>query len=387
MNLIIIPFHDWRKCEDEGFRTRDVHFIKAIEKQSTVDKIVVINRPTTPLEILLKKRKTTLDGKVVLKDRNFKLYQMNEKIFVVDFISNDILGQILYRFKWFLNTYGNPKLYAFINKSLAHLGIQDKRILVQNLFSTKLVERFEDAVGIFDAWDNFLKFPSYQNIRSNIDLSYKFLAKKKFQWFTNSQENIDFFNEKYNPVSIKLIKNGVSTSFLKKESKTPEDLKNLKKPIIGFGGKISYLLNTDLINYIVDDNPELTFVFVGQLLNKDTFNAIKKKPNFHFLGDKHYSVYHSYVATFDICIIPYNIDNKQHGGDSIKAYEFLSYGKKTVGTPGNGLLELKDYMYITNDKEEFSKHLKSSVNQKERFNIQNYSWESKAVQILESFNA
>ena len=56
MNIIAIPFHDWRKSKKEGFRTRDCHLINALQKDEKVKNILVINRPTTLLELFYKKR-------------------------------------------------------------------------------------------------------------------------------------------------------------------------------------------------------------------------------------------------------------------------------------------------------------------------------------------
>ena len=36
MNIIAIPFHDWRKSKKEGFRTRDCHLINALQKDEKV---------------------------------------------------------------------------------------------------------------------------------------------------------------------------------------------------------------------------------------------------------------------------------------------------------------------------------------------------------------
>ena len=91
------------------------------------------------------------------------------------------------------------------------------------------------------------------------------------------------------------------------------------------------------------DNPDFSFVFVGQILDKEVYKKIEKRDNVIFLGDKHYDIYPNYVANFDVCIIPYNINEGQHGGDSIKAYEYLLTRKKVVGTKGNGLLDLKKH--------------------------------------------
>ncbi len=82
MNLIIIPFHDWRKSQNEGFRTRDVHFIKSLSDNKNVDKILVINRPSTWLEHLYKGSKKNVKGELLLNNRNFSLTKVDHNIYI-----------------------------------------------------------------------------------------------------------------------------------------------------------------------------------------------------------------------------------------------------------------------------------------------------------------
>lgn len=386
MNLTIIPFHDWRKCEYEGFRTRDSHIINALEKKSKVNKIIVVNRPTTLLELKLKKRNKQIKGSIIFQNKNLKLIKVSPKIYIVDLISKDIIGQASLKHRWFIKKYGDEKLIHFINECFQYLDIKQYYLLSQNVFCFNLALKLKFTKGVFDAWDNFLKFPVYSKLRNDIDFGYNFFAKESFNWASNSKQNIQFFRSKYAPKQIILVKNGVSLNFCKRENDTPEDLTKLKQPIIGFGGKISHLLDVGLINFIAKDNPDLSFVFVGQILDKTVYEKININKNIFFLGDKHYSIYHNYVSNFDICIIPYYTDEKQHGGDSIKAYEYLSYGKKTVGTPGNGLLDLQDYIYIAENKKDFSKALKTKQNLKKPFDIKHNSWDRKASQIIKLFD-
>ncbi len=101
-----------------------------------------------------------------------------------------------------------------------------------------------------------------------------------------------------------------------------------------------------------------------------------------FLGDKNYAIYPSYVANFDICIVPYNINGGQHGGDSIKAYEYLLTGKKIVGTNGNGLQDLEKHLYLAENPKEFSDALKHIKNEKISIDIEDHSWQSKSIKLL-----
>src|SRR5690606_14788182 len=102
MNLLIVPFHDWRKIILEGFRTRDAHFIEELDKNKDIVK-VIINRPTTIIEILLKRKLDLIKGDIVLKKNGFRLYKINKGLYVIDYVSNNFIGQILWGYKWFIS--------------------------------------------------------------------------------------------------------------------------------------------------------------------------------------------------------------------------------------------------------------------------------------------
>ncbi|CDF81217.1 putative glycosyltransferase (GT4) [Formosa agariphila KMM 3901] len=385
MNVIIIPFHDWRKSEREGFRTRDVHFIKAFSKDSEIEKILVINRPTTFLELAYNKQSKKINGEMLLSENGFTLSKVDTNIYVVDYHSKDIFTQIIKKHLWFIAKYNDEHYFNFIEKAKHVLKMETSNVVLQNVFAYKLAVKLDSKNKVFDAWDNFLKFPAYQKIKNEIYSGYKTLSENTFIWITNSLENVEFYKSTFKVENISLVKNGVKTDFIKNLKHVPEDLKHIQRPIIGFGGKISYLLNTDLINYLSADNPNASFVFVGQILDKEIFEKIEKRKNVYFLGDKHYDEYPNYVQNFDICIVPYNIREKQHGGDSIKAYEYLLTGKKVVGTRGNGLQDLEKHLYLVDSSEDFSSALKSVENNKPLININEHSWESKAKMLMRFF--
>ncbi len=381
MDVIVIPFHDWRKSEKEGFRTRDVHFIKALANKALSNRILVINRPITKLELGYKRFKKQLKGEILLKEGRFTLTEVDHNILVADFHSRDVIGQASNRFKWFIDAYNTESYKRFIEDCCRHLKFKDPGLLTQNIFAYKLAASLTNSKKVFDAWDNFLKFPGYSHIKEDLQKGYAVMANEIDDWTTNSNENIAFYKDNFNVKHIQLLKNGVKTTFAEGDLIVPSDLKGIKKPWIGFGGKISYLMDCDLINYITADNPKSSFVFVGQILDKKVYRKIVKRENVFFLGDKKYDVYANYVKSFDICIVPYNIKSKQHGGDSMKAYEYLLAKKKVVGTNGNGLEDLKDYIYVEDSKESFSNQLKTSINEKLELPLEQHSWFSKAQKL------
>ena len=56
----------------------------------------------------------------------------------------------------------------------------------------------------------------------------------------------------------------------------------------------------------------------------------------------------------------------------------MAAGKKTGGTIGNSLLDLKDYLYLHDDPSLFSEELNYLTNNKKTLTSEKYSWKEKA---------
>lgn len=385
MNLLVIPFHDWRKIQMEGFRTRDSHFIEELENINTKGINIIVNRPTTLLEILLKRKAGLIKGEKLLSKNSMALYRLQDSTYLIDYISYDIIGQIRKKFEWFIEKYEDPKYVNFIGESLKFLGVSsDLFVLNQNIFAPGLTKKLWADKKVFDAWDNFMKFDVYSNIRDRVKEAYSSLATSCDFWVTNSTDNVEYFIRNFKPKKLRLIKNGVDINrFTFNDIKEPLDVKNIPRPIVGFGGKITHLIDVDLINAVMDEARDVSFVFVGQILNKEIYDSINKRDNFYYLGDKHYDEYPKYVNSFDICMVPYIVDEtRKSGANTIKVYEYLATGKKVVGTPSNGLEELSEHVYLVHTASEFSKELVNVSNNRVPIDLNEHSWAKKTETLL-----
>ena len=385
-DIVVIPFHDWRKIQKEGFRTRDAHFIETFANNFD-RKIVVVNRPITPLEIFFAKKNVKIKGEKVLKEGLFSLIKVKQNLFVIDFVSLDIFSFFLKKHGWYFNKYADETYVRFIEKSLSFLNIKKYDLLSQNIFANQLTSVLRPEKKVFDAWDNFTKFNVYKKIQIQIQKAYRDYSLSCDFWITNSKENIQFFINEFSVRQIHLIKNGVDTGRFRAQDELyimPKDMIGIPKPIIGFGGKITHLIDIDLVNSLLKNNTDKSFVFVGQILNKEIFNRIVKLDNFYYLGDKYYDDYPKYVYNFNVCIIPYIVDpDKQSGANTIKVYEFLSMNKRVIGTRGNGIEDLGDFVCIADDEVAFTQYLKEGMqNDKKLIDINQISWNSKVIELV-----
>ena len=389
MNLIQIPFHDLRKIAVEGHRTRDAHLMESFARNSIVDKLLIIDRPTTFLEILLKKKPKNVASSRVLKSKNgMQLIEMEPNVFAITYISNDILGQIVKKKKWFRQKMASQKFVDFVNDSIEFLKMNDALAISNNIFACDLLPKVNAKKHIFDAWDDFAKIGNYGDFKDFIINCYQTYAQNTPHWTTNAEKNKISFEEKYKVKNIDVIENGVDEYrfFPDMKRPLPKDLEQIQSPIYGFGGKITHLINPELMKTVAENNPDKNFVFVGQNMVPEILNHFNNLPNVHFLGDKHYDEYINYLANFDVCLVPYVDDQKSSGANTIKVYEYLAMGKKVVGTLGNGLEKLQDYLYAAKNAKEFSEFLKDDYpNKSQGFDTQSHSWNGKVNQILDLY--
>lgn len=72
VNVVIVPFHDYKKWNEEGFRTRDAHVCEHFSENSEIEKILVINRPTSLAEVLAA---VSVSRSLARMQRNRKFYR------------------------------------------------------------------------------------------------------------------------------------------------------------------------------------------------------------------------------------------------------------------------------------------------------------------------
>lgn len=129
-------------------------------------------------------------------------------------------------------------------------------------------------------------------------------------------------------------------------------LKEMKKPIIGYYGAISDWFDNELIEYLAAKRKDWSFVFIGHTFGSN-LSKLEKMPNVHFLGEKPYSELPEYLYWFDVCIIPFKLNELILATNPVKFYEFISSGRKVVSVRLPELLPYEKYLYLAGDKDEF----------------------------------
>lgn len=363
INLVMLPFHDWKKSIREGFRTRDGHFIQEFIHSPYIEKLLIINRPISVTEMLILRRKWRPTNSVALYQRKgVCISKVGEKTFTLDIFIPEVLKPVLMRRAWTPYIFGHPKVLAAVNLAASYLNIAENFALFSSapLF-VPLIKNLKPSTFTFDAQDNLLQHAMYKNL-PNLEQYYDYCLENADHIYANSKETVSWFREKRPDATH--VANGVDTNTFNssKSYSIPNDLKNIQTPIIGYAGKMQEMFDVSLMVDIVSKMKHVNFVFIGQQLNKQWMKPLWQYPNAYYLGDKQYQQLPNYLSSFDICIIPY-ISENQHGGDPIKFYEYLAMGKPIVTTAIGNVTNFREYpqVSVAESPEEFINCLENFI--------------------------
>jgi len=139
-------------------------------------------------------------------------------------------------------------------------------------------------------------------------------------------------------------------------------LKDFRKPIVGYFGSIAEWFDKDLIEFLANKRPDLTFVFIGYTFGSD-IRKLEELENVHFLGEMPYSELPKYLCGFDVCLIPFKNVPLIEATHPVKIYEYMAAGKPVIATKMIELLPMADLCYVAEDKDNFLKKLDNALNE------------------------
>lgn len=143
----------------------------------------------------------------------------------------------------------------------------------------------------------------------------------------------------------------------------PPDLRDIPKPIAGYMGEIQSA-DIGLIRYCAEENPGISFVFVGEVY--DDLDDKKLPENVHFLGKRPYEALPAYLAQMACLCLYYRTDDVYNNyRNPKKLLEYLTTGKPVVSVPIYEMEYFRDHVLIAKDRNEFATLLARAVEEKD----------------------
>ena len=145
----------------------------------------------------------------------------------------------------------------------------------------------------------------------------------------------------------------------------PEDFCGIPYPRVGYMGHLKRMLDWPLLLDLSTAHPEWSFVFVGPKGPHPDIDAMLDKmsllPNVHFLGGKPTKSLGAYPQHFDVCLMPYVIDDYTRYVYPLKMHEYLAGGKPVVSSPIRSVEDFKHVIALARNGSEWSRSIEAAL--------------------------
>jgi glycosyltransferase involved in cell wall biosynthesis len=115
------------------------------------------------------------------------------------------------------------------------------------------------------------------------------------------------------------------------QTPVPVPLAGLPKPILGYFGVIDERIDYELIARLAEIFSSGSIVMVGPLAKVDA-NQLPKYSNLHWLGQQSYDDLPAWVKSFDVCLMPFALNEATRYINPTKTLEYMAAGKPIVST-------------------------------------------------------
>jgi UDP-galactopyranose mutase len=111
-----------------------------------------------------------------------------------------------------------------------------------------------------------------------------------------------------------------------------EDQEQLPRPRFGFYGVVDERMDLELLAKVADARPDWSIVMVGPVVKIDPAD-LPQRPNISYMGGRDYAQLPSYLAGWDVALMPFAINESTRFISPTKTPEYLAGGKPVVSTP------------------------------------------------------
>ncbi|HEX2897070.1 MAG TPA: glycosyltransferase [candidate division Zixibacteria bacterium] len=176
----------------------------------------------------------------------------------------------------------------------------------------------------------------------------------------------------------------------------PQKAASLPSPRLGFIGYINNLIDFELLLLLADEFNDGSIVMIGAeqrstgITDDISFQKTKQKKNIHYLGFKNYESLPAYLKSFDVCLMPFRLNEWMQHSAPNKTYQYLASGKPIVSTDFPEVRFHNNVIRIGKDHGNFVRQVREALGEKsdtlaaERKKIaQENSTENRAVKVIE----
>jgi len=133
----------------------------------------------------------------------------------------------------------------------------------------------------------------------------------------------------------------------------PPDIANLPRPVYGYIGVVDERIDYGLVAKLAEKNAEGSVVMLGPWTKVDAA-TFPRRENLHWLGQRDYGRLPAYAKGFDVCLMPFALNEATEFINPTKALEYMATGRPIVSTAiEDVILQFEDVVKVARTREEF----------------------------------
>ena len=242
----------------------------------------------------------------------------------------------LYRRWSVLRHFNNWLMTRWVRKAAASLGLNAPIVWAYQITYAGAALLREADLSVYDCideWAGAARSPSEKRFFTELDRA---LCESADVLFTGSQ-NLAAARRQLNPHHA-MVPQGVDLAHflppLGAPLPPPADLAALRGPVIGLVGVLNHTrIDIDLLCHLAAARPQWSIALVGPVWKGLDTARLAGHANIHLLGNKPREELGRYIGGFDVCMLPYLINDFTRNIFPLKLFEYLASGKPFVSTP------------------------------------------------------
>ena len=291
-----------------------------------------------------------------------------------------------------INKINQKRLARFVRKKMKKHGFENPVLWCYSPSSADAAPYIPHSALVYDCVDRHSAYKGFidEDTVNSLEKNLSEQANTVFATAVGLYDTLSTYNKHTH-----LLPNGVNFEHFNRAAnekfEVPEDMKDIKHPIMGFIGMLQECIDYDKIEAIAKMRPDWSVVLVGKTLPGVNLDYLKQYENIHFLGMKKYDDIPAYIQNFDVCLNVFRDGNLSRDVSPLKFYEYLATGKPVVSTPQpEQVLDYADSVYIARGEEDFvakcEEAMREPDEEKTKLRIEHAracSWDSRVRQMEE----
>ena len=241
---------------------------------------------------------------------------------------------------------------------LESLALGDVVCLLQIPFWAPLAERLRERYGwrvVYDCMDEWAGFPCVGEPVVALEETLVREADLTVVTAGRLYEKLDG-----RAARLVLARNGVDLEHYRRHYGENALLGQVGHPVIGYFGALASWVDVELLEAIARSFPQATFVLAGGVFDVD-LSRVVALPNVRLLGQRPYDEMPRLLWHFDVCVIPFLVNDITEAVNPVKFYEYISAGKPVVAPRLAELLPYEALCYLADGHGEFLKGIERAL--------------------------